>query len=465
MDTTATPTDGLAWAIAAFRDDAQAERYRTYLRYYHGDQDLAFATPKYETAFGRLFEAFAYNRCASVVDAHADRLQVVGFDVEDGDDAIGAAAWELWRANRMDQRSGEVHQEAPLAGDAYVIVWPEAQPDGSERVCLWPNEAGKVRVRYDDEHPERVAAAAKSWRRPDGFVRLTMYFPDRVEKYISRSKASAMPSKPEGFVPYELPGEPWPVPNPWDQVPVFHFGNNARTGRYGRSELADVIPLQDALNKSTADMMVAMEFAAFAQRWATGITIAIDPETGKPIQPWDPGVDKIIAVADAAAKFGQFEAANLPQFLNVQDGFDLKIARVSKVPAHYLGMTGAFPSGEALKTAEAPFVKKIKDRQRAFGNVWEDVMRLALRMSGLADPPRLSTLWESAEPRSDLESVNLALLKKQVGLSQQQILKELGYADEEIEQIIEEKQNAAAEYAQAFNQGALAAEDANPAES
>ncbi|MBK8303913.1 MAG: hypothetical protein IPK98_11120 [Chloracidobacterium sp.] len=49
-------------------------------------------------------------------------------------------------------------------------------------------------------------------------------------------------------------------------------------------------------------------------------------------------------------KVGDFEAAQLEQFLKVKDGFRVDIASVTGTPLHYLcKMTGGFPSGESLK--------------------------------------------------------------------------------------------------------------------
>ena len=55
--------------LPAERTDEQLALYRRYLE---GNHDLQYATQKFRQAFGRLFDTFAYNRCATVVDAHAD---------------------------------------------------------------------------------------------------------------------------------------------------------------------------------------------------------------------------------------------------------------------------------------------------------------------------------------------------------------------------------------------------------
>jgi len=344
--------------------------------------------------------------------------------------------------------------EVLTTGDAYVIVWPDAGGNPT----IYPQDAANVTICYDPENPGRPLWAAKAWLAEDKHLRLNMYYPDRIEKYITRSKAEAgLPDNSNGFDPLEVPGEAWPLANPYGQVPVFHFANNARVGRFGRSELADILSLQDALNKAVADMLVAMEFVALPQRWATGLEVEIDEATGKPRAPFVPGVDRVWAVGNEATRFGQFDPADLGQFLEVQEKFRKEIATVSRTPLHFIiPPAGQWPSGEALRSAESAFLKKVRDRQVSFGNVWEDVMRFAIRVAGKPDAV-LSCQWEDPTPRVALEMAQVALIKQQLGVSQQRILSELGYSPQEIEQMqadAEEEADAAASAgARAYNQG------------
>jgi hypothetical protein len=207
--------------------------------------------------------------------------------------------------------------------------------------------------------------------------------------------------------------------------------------------LKDVVPLQDGLNKSVVDMMIAMEFASFKQRWVIGLEVEYDEQTGEPVEQTakNYGVDRLLSFADPDTKVGQFDATDLSQFLKVQDKFWASVARVSGTPLHYFLITqGDFPSGEAMKSAEARFVKKISDRQKAFGNVWQDVMLFCMQIDGPTPPEdlRLETLWKDATPRSDAEIADTAVKKKAVGVSRSQILKELGYDDDTIMRMLEE---------------------------
>lgn len=419
--------DDLKWAIEDLR--ARQLDYVAAADYYYGRHRLSFATDKFRNAFGSLLKAFADNLCAVVVDIVADRLQVVGFTCEDGDESVGEFAALLWRANRMDRRAGEVHSESLRAGDAYMIIWPDAS--GVPR--FYPQMAASCTVAYDVEMPGEIIKAAKLWYLSDDKLwRLNLYYPDRIEKYGLAATQADFPTG-ANFTAYKVAGEAWPLVNPWGRVPLFHFANNAPTGQLGRSELADVIPLQDALNKAVSDMLVAMEFVALPQRWVTGLDVDIDESTGRPRSPFVPGADRIWSVAAPDARFGEFSAANLVQFIAVQEAFRTEIARVSRTPLHHLMPTAAeFPSGEAMKVAEQPLLSKIKDRQVAWGNVWEDIMVLALTMTGQSPTGGLACNWVDPTPRNIQEQLQAALLKQQLGVSNAQLLRELGYTPDEI---------------------------------
>lgn len=398
--------------------------YRIYEEYYKGKHQLCFASETFRNAFGDLFRKFADNLMPAVIDAVKDKLQVTGFVVEEGDDRADAA-WEIWQRNRMHRQATEVHQEALRAGDAYVIVWPDAK--GKARIV--PNKAALCAVTYDEEEPGKIVSAVKVWITTGQRVRLNLYYADRIEKYITRnSYPNGLPDGAAAFQQFEAPGEEWPLQNPYGVVPVFHFANNASVGEAGQSELTNVIPLQDALNKAVLDKMVAMEYFAFPQRYAIGLEVDTDPVTNKPIAPWT-GVERMLTIGSPDAKFGQFTAGDLSQFLSVQDSFRAEIARVSGTPMHYLMLhKGDFPSGEAMKTAEARFLAKVRDRQTSFGGEWENVVALALRIEEQADQDlQLFVQWSDPAPVSQKEQLESLTIKQGLGVSETQLLTEAGY--------------------------------------
>lgn len=423
-------------ALARSRDNRS--RYLKAERYYNGEHDLAFATEKFQSTFGSLFREFALNLCPIICDAVRDKLRVTGFSVEEPDetgtsllaDEVTPAVRRIWQKNRMAMRSGEVHKEALRSGDAYVIVWP----DGRGRPAIYPNSAGGMAVFYDDERPGRIVWAAKSWATAEKKVRMNLLFPDRIEKYISTRDPESGTSEAGDFTPVRF--EPSVVPNPYGAVPVFHFANNADLGSAGRSELEPAFAIQDGLNKSVLDMLVAMEFAAFRQRWIAGIEVERD-ENGKANAPFSAGVDHLWIAENSDAKFGDFAGADLVQFLKVKDSFRLDIASVTGTPLHYfMQHTTGVPSGESLKKAETRFLAKVRDRQLAFGQVWADVMSFALGIEGGGFDTRLLTMWEDPAPLSEREFLENILLKKQIGLSSEQALIEAGYGKADASEMV-----------------------------
>lgn len=479
-DNTTVITDPLADIKnihARLTDSTRAERYAKYRDYYDGIQGLEFATKKFQNAFGSMFATFAYNRSAAVVDATADRLQLTGFDLEGTDQegegqtseteaaAVMLDILKIWRGNRMDRKQGEAHNEALKCGDAYAIIWPELQLNGEWLPKIYINKAGTVSVVTDME-TGRTLSAAKAWQITSGplekFWRLTLYFETAIYKFVSTAKKDELPKTAGDWTPYDPTveggvAEPWPVPNPFLQVPVFHFANNAFTGEFGRSELRDVIPIQDALNKASMDLLVAMEYGAYRQRYVTGMNMGIpDPISGLVPSPFKSGPGEIWS-GPQGATFGDFDVADLTQFLKVGADYDAKISNVARIPAHWLTMTMENPpSGEALKTAEAPFVAKLQDRQIAFGNVWEDIFSLGLRqINPSREVNNLKAVWKSAELRSDLEVATVSTAKAAVGVPEEKLWSEMGYTDSEIAEFKAMKEEAIAEMQRTASAGGL----------
>lgn len=421
-------------AIEQFRN--QAGRYRRSSRYYAGEHSLSFATEKFANTFGDLSREFALNLCPAVCDAIKDKLKITGFGVRseerDRSRTLSADVNEIWRANRMAIRAGEVHKEALKNGDAYVIVWPAA--DGT--VQIFPNSAETCTVGYDEEMPGRVKWAAKYWRTRDKRTRLNLFFPDRIEKFISKDAQDGFLPNAESFTPTvesarsiasknaEERDESRTLNNPFGVVPVFHFANNADIGSFGVSELEPAIPVQDGLNKAVLDMLVAMEVCAYRQRWAAGIEIQYDKD-GNAAAPFKAGIDHLWLAEDPDAKFGDFAAADLEQFLKVKDGFRIDIASVTGTPLYYLmPQVRGFPSGESLRKAETRFVAKVRDRQEQFGTVWEDVMTFALRIAGHANAA-VTTEWEPASPLTEREMLENLKLRRELGLDAEEGLNKI----------------------------------------
>jgi hypothetical protein len=416
----------VAWAVDDIR--ANLPRRQRALDYAEGRHPLNFATEKFRNTFGQLFQELSDNLCDDVVNEPTDRLQIEGWGGKYGAEA---AAW--WEANRGAARSGSVHQNGFRSGDAFVIVW-----DAGDNVPrLYVQDPRQMAVRYSTTYPDELEVAAKCWREGKGY-RLNLYYADRVEHYFSKGVSHQSGEKgipnATSFLPWTRGQEgdadhvPASEPNDKGRIPVFHFPNG-ELSQYGASVLADVYPLQDALNKSLCDMLVAGEAYALPHRHATGIQVSKDPVTGLEVSPFKDG-QNLWWTANKDAKFGYFPAAELKGFLDQQRAFRLEIARKGGLPAHTvdIGATGNAPSGLSLLIAEGKLIKRCKDRQRDWGTVWRELVAFGLSwLGGTVVAADLDPIWGPVETRDEQALLEGLVIKKALGIPDEQLMLEAGY--------------------------------------
>jgi Phage portal protein, SPP1 Gp6-like len=242
-------TDGDLLAALAVELDAAQHTVSRHHDYYAGRHPLAFATPKFAEAFGGLFRSFASNWCGLVVDVPRQRLRPTGFRFGDGPG--DADAWAIWQRNSLDAGSLLLHTGALVAGRAYAIVWA----DGAGRPRITPESASQC-IALRDPASRLPVAALKRWEVPGGGLEARLFLPDRVVSYTAQAGATVSGWRRTNT-----------VENPLGVVPVVEFGNRPTITGEGTSELADVAPLQDAVNKLCTDMLVASEFNSFKARY------------------------------------------------------------------------------------------------------------------------------------------------------------------------------------------------------
>lgn len=404
-------------------------RYADLDRYYTGTQPLAYLSPEAKTALGNRFGVMASNIPRLAVTALAERLRITGFS---GDPAL----WADWVRNDLDQTSGVAHREALLLGDSFVIVW--ADPFGRPRVTV---ESAKQVGVLTDPGSRQIVAALKRWE--DTTRKTTeavLYLPDRIVR-LRANQVGAVTA--QGLATVEE------LANPLGVVPVVNLRNSDRIlGEHGSSEIDDLKPLVDALNKSLADMMVTSEYVGRPRRWATGIELTEEPvlddegnDTGDTVEvnPIPEGARAMISEA-ADAKFGQLAAADLGGYEASVRVLLGQIMAVSTLPAHYVGVFTDNPaSADALRAAEASLTARAEARQQTFGRAWEQVAKLMIAVRDGRDPSMIDdirVLWADAATRSVAQEADAVVKLYAAGLlPASYALGKLGYSDDEVAEI------------------------------
>jgi hypothetical protein len=394
-------------------------------RYYDGKQPLSFATSQFRAEFGSMLAAVQDNWCQLVVSAVEERLDVEGFRVGD-DDQADAQAWNLWQANGLDADSQVAHTEALKLSEAHVIVW---RPDLDAPPVITVEHPKYVTVELDPENRSRRLAAAKVWRDPDDGRLCTVYLPDRIVKLRAGQR---------GWEPRPSAGDQWQIDNPLGVVPVVPLFNRPGLLTEAASEIESILPKQDMVNKLIADMMIAAEYGAFRQRWATGIEVPKDPITGEDLEDFQTAVDRLWHVPAPDAKFGEFEQTDLNVYVKAIEMLVQHIASQTATPPHYLLSTGQLPSGESLRAAEAPLVAKARRKQRIFGQAWEEVTRLALRLDGRDDVDQstvIETIWRDPENRTEAEHIDAVIKQKALDVPIEELWRLAGFSQVEIDRM------------------------------
>jgi hypothetical protein len=414
--------------------------------YYDGDHAIPRAPRVAREAYGRFLRQSRSNWVQLVVDSVAERLQVVGFRFG-GDETGDADAWTIWQSNGLDA-DGELSQTDALTGGvSYVSVWPdESNPAG---VSIAPEHPLQTIVAFDPRRRRRRVASAKVWVEPGSWM-----------CWVATATESVTYTSPSGGIvdpaAAVVPGS-WEVldegANPLGEVPVIELRPWPRTrpllpGQIpGRSEMDGVLDIQDRINTTTFNRMVASEYASFRQRWATGLSLTnrrdpqtgeelVDPVTGLPIPvpPYDAAVDRLWTAEDAGVRFGEFGESELTGYIKASQGDIEQLAAITKTPPHYLLGQIVNASGDALKAAETGLVSKVSRRAAHLGEGWEDVMRLAFTAIGnpRAVDVGAEVIWRDFETRSEGERVDALTKMASLGVPRPVLWQRWGASPQEI---------------------------------
>lgn len=412
---------------------------KKYWGYYRNEQKPPAIKTRYSTTY-KLLKGMAPNPLARlVVDTLGERLKVTGvrLDAPQAD----TAAWQVWQANRLDERQALVYREALVADTGYVMVAP--QRNGGVRIV--PESSKQVAVKYEAGGFNDVEAALKLWvDKVNGKGYCTLYTATNVYKYVCKlTTRGELPAKSHlasdgdlGWKRRVVPGEDWGARHGVNGVPVVPFPNRSTLDEPGRSELADVTNIIDRIDKFTLDLLLASETSAFAQRYITGAERQED-ENGNPL-PATWAMDKVLLLEEPTAKVGQLLPAPLDNYLKAIDAEVAMLAAVTRVPAHYLYTNSLAnpPSADSQQASESGLIYKVGERQATFGESWEQVLRLALPLSGHEATPeeldRIETVWAPANNPAPSQLADLAVKAKEVGVPREALWEMLGATPQQI---------------------------------
>lgn len=450
-----------AQAIIARQGDAAARVLA--LRDYYDGAHPVLLTERQQEIIGALldgneFPDFAHNHVKSVIDTLRERLSVTGVNIEGAtEDAPGtpeaqvaAAMWDWWTRGRLDAEQIRLYRRALRDGLTYVIV--DFDNDAQRpRFTLHHVDAGEaepgVILHRDPSDANKVLYATRYFTTfnplepgATGKERKTVYLPAEIRKYIKGKAGEWLPTMDDGDTA-------WPIP--WVDrrgqplgIPVIEFANP------GGSEVAQIIPLQNLLNKAWLDAIAAADFGGFGllgieyDSSRLGPRMAASAEPGSEVDGDEIRVSpgRLLEVDDATIV--RVPSGDLSQLIAMIDRIEQAISGVSRTPMYYLRPVGGteVPSGEALKQLESGLVRRAEERQLVFGQSWEDVFAAAYRINQAFGPslpeladPSITITWQDANVRNEQADAATAEAHQRLGVPQEELWRKLGYTPEQIQ--------------------------------
>lgn len=386
-------TQGQARDLAVELGEAAAPEWRrlqTFRDYLRGHHRPPY-TPRTATGeYRELARRAVTNLCPLVVEGMTDRLFVDGYRSSPLD-PDNAAPWAWWQANRLDARQAALYDAVGTFGYGYVLTLPgdpvPVMRPLSPRLW-WADYADPL-----DDHPR----AAYTSRKIRGRTQTTVVDEDAVYTLEDRDDGNG-------------PRLVRVVRHGVGVCPVVRFVGSHDLEDTPVGLLEPILTVQDRLNQTVFDLLMGQTFAAFRQRWVTGMALPEapvdangDPIPGAAPARWEALVDRVWQAESPDTRFGQLDEANLSQLVEVIGNVLRVFGLVSSTPPHDLLGELVNLSAEALTAAEANRTRKVEGWQTNLGESWELAFQTAALAAGdddAASDTASQVVWRNTEPRS-----------------------------------------------------------------
>lgn len=415
--------------------------------YYRGMPPMPSEPKRLTRKYGEMLEMSRSNWCGLVVDVVNERLKI-GSIRSTANPTLDKTAWAWWQANNMDGVSPQIHAAALRYGMCYISAWP--REGRAPRILGEPPTTAYVRYDADTDEPIAAFKVWQDWNCGCVHVDLTLddyQFHLTAEDALRNTSAPEFSALPRKAVTVDLTNLQWDfriegdvvpvVRNPMGEVPYRRMLTNPDLDGGFSSELDGLYSVQDRINRTNFDRLLAQSFTSFPRAWVTGVDVPKDPATGKPREPFDAAVDRLWTFESEQTKVGQLDPAELDAYVKVNTADVQALATQSRTPPHYLiaGM-GQFPSGESVRATEYGLTRKVESRQQSYGDTWSDVLRLTALAAGnrrLAADQGLKVQWADVEARSEGEVVDALIKMGTLGVPWPVLWQRWGASPEEIE--------------------------------
>lgn len=417
------------------RDEHRLQRIDNFIR---GRHDDPYMPPQADDEYKLLAKRAVSNWMPLLIGTPAQALYVDGFRPGTSSSGLPQAssstspAWSHWQRSRMDARQAAVYRGALGFGHSFVLTEKTKKGVVSKGLSAKKTAALYEDPANDDDPYAALTITVFPKGEKPGKARM---FDARYEYAVSFASISDLDSVRVGG--RKLHGS--------TECPVTRFA--AQVDLEGRTVgvVEPMIPLQNRINQTIFDLLVAQTYTSHEVRYATGMApplqmelldeagqvttdpaLAVDTRpkldaAGNPMPaPVNHNARRFLFAEDPDVKFGSLPAGPITPLIESVDMSIRHLAAISQTPPHHLLGQIANLSAEALLAAETALSRKITEFQSLFGEAWERVFRIAAEMEGDTagnEDYAGEVQWRDMESRSLAQAADaLGKLADQLGI-------------------------------------------------
>jgi hypothetical protein len=417
------------------RDEHRLQRIDNFIR---GRHDDPYMPPQADDEYKLLAKRAVSNWMPLLIGTPAQALYVDGFRPGTASNGLPQAtsstspAWSHWQRSRMDARQAAVYRGALGFGHSFVLTEKTKKGVISKGLSAKKTAALYEDPANDDDPYAALTITVFPKGEKPGKARM---FDARYEYAVTFASIADLDSVRVGG--RKLHGS--------TECPVTRFA--AQVDLEGRTVgvVEPMIPLQNRINQTIFDLLVAQTYTSHEVRYATGMApplqmelldeagnvttdpaLAVDsrPKLDAAGNPMPAAVNhnarRFLFAEDPDVKFGSLPAGPITPLIESVDMSIRHLAAISQTPPHHLLGQIANLSAEALLAAETALSRKITEFQSLFGEAWERVFRIAAEMEGDTagnEDYAGEVQWRDMESRSLAQAADaLGKLADQLGI-------------------------------------------------
>ena len=359
---------------------AEWSRLKLFDQYHRGVQSPPYTPQTATIEFRTLVARATTNLMPMVTGTLVNRLYADGFRPDPTQDA-NSTAWEWWQANQMDARQKPLYEAVAVYGYAWMMVTdsgsgaPEMSPKSPR---TWYCEIADP----DDDWPTFAVR-----RRGENVTLVDDEAFYTLTKPTSSNRWGVVDVAPHGL----------------GVCPFVQYRNAWNIDGHPVGEVERLIPVQDRLNQTVFDLLVAQTFAAAPQKYIAGLVADDDDSLASAL------AKRVWTLDGADTKVGQLPGADLSHLVSSIDNTLRVYGIISQTPPNYLLGEMVNIAAEALVAADASLAMKVEDRETLHGESHENMFRL----SGVAaNEPEIAAdvmseiVWRQTDPRSFAATVD-----------------------------------------------------------